>query len=139
MRRHRHHDPTLKELTGFGLSVVTDSIFTGRTLEEIGTEASFSDPALLGHHGYAQVVSTTGQGPVLLVLPSNGTACEAWRMLREDPSALRALVCLSTIEHAAEPPISALCANTLTCALLPSITYLFTFARSPQASVDLRF
>lgn len=76
----------MQELSGFGLSVVTDSIFTGRTLVEIGREASFTDPALLGQHGYAQVVSTTGRGPVLLVLPSNETKCEAWRMIREDPT-----------------------------------------------------
>jgi len=31
-------------------------------------------------------VSTTGKGPVLLVMPEDGVSFEAWRMLEEDPT-----------------------------------------------------
>ncbi|KAK9811264.1 hypothetical protein WJX72_000834 [[Myrmecia] bisecta] len=47
-------------------------------------KSTFTDFYTGLHHGYARVVSMTGRGPVLVVLPENGTAFEAWRSNRED-------------------------------------------------------
>ena len=49
--------------------MIWDNIFTSRSLDQIAFEASFNDPAINGASGYVQVVSTTGNGPVMLILP----------------------------------------------------------------------
>ena len=76
------------ELGAFGWSCVVDNLFTGRSLDQIALESSFSDPAINGGAGYVQAVSTTGTGPVLLIMPepATNTSFEAWRLLQEDPT-----------------------------------------------------
>lgn len=36
------------------------------------------------HHGWASVTRATGTGPVLLMVPEDDTAFEAWQSLRDD-------------------------------------------------------
>lgn len=82
------------ELGSFGVSMVFDQIFSGRTLAQVATECTFAEPSIALRAGYVSVVSTTGKGPVLLLLPelssvsSSSTAAgfEGWRMLTEDPT-----------------------------------------------------
>ena len=79
------------ELAAFGTSMVFDQIFTGRSLVQVAEESSFTDPCISLRAGYVTVVSTTGRGPVLLLLPEPDAGApqpgiQAWRMLTEDPT-----------------------------------------------------
>ena len=74
------------ELTALGVTMGFDQLFSGRSLAAVAQACSFTDPFLGGGAGYVQVVSTTGDGPVLLVLPEAPAAAEAWRMLETDPT-----------------------------------------------------
>jgi hypothetical protein len=77
------------ELGAFGMSMVFDQLFTGRTLDTIAESCSFNDPYIGMGAGYIQVVRTTGTGAVMLVLPDHdgaGAGFENWRLLREDPT-----------------------------------------------------
>lgn len=61
-----------------GVSAIFDQVFTKRTLDQIATEGSFTDPTMAAHAGYVQVVPAagtggfhqlSGQNPTRLVLP----------------------------------------------------------------------
>lgn len=75
------------EVGSLGISMVFDQLFSGRSLAQVAADCSFTDPYIGGGAGYVQVVSTTGTGPVLLVLPELGGGFEAWRLLEEDLTA----------------------------------------------------
>ena len=61
--------------------------FVGRTLTQVAAACSFAEPYLGAGAGYVQVTRATGLGPVLLLIPSNGTEIEAWRpLVRHAPS-----------------------------------------------------
>ena len=86
------------ELGGFGVSMIFDQVFTGRSLEQVGSECSFSDPYIGGGAGYLQVAPTSGRGAALLVLPEDpargrdgdgdsgarNNSFEAYRRLHDD-------------------------------------------------------
>jgi hypothetical protein len=75
------------ELSALGIAMAFDQVFSGRSLATVAEACSFTDPYLGGNAGYVQVVRTTGDGPVLLVLPEAATAgAEAWRMVETDPT-----------------------------------------------------
>ena len=52
---------------GLGLSLATDQIFSHRDLATVARECSFADPYMGASAGYVQMISTTGDGPVLLL------------------------------------------------------------------------
>lgn len=60
-------------------------VFTGRSLDQVGAECVFVDPAIAIDGGYAQVVPASGRGAVLIVLPES-EGLEGWRMLFNDPT-----------------------------------------------------
>ena len=76
------------EIGALGVSLPFDQLFSGRSLELIAAECSFTDPYIGDGAGYVQAVSTTGRGPALLVTPANkssNTRLEAWSLLSTDP------------------------------------------------------
>ena len=62
-------NPGLREIAlgGLGLSLATDQIFSHRDLAAVARDCSFADPYVGASAGYVQMVSTTGNGPVLLL------------------------------------------------------------------------
>ena len=89
------------ELSSFGVSMIFNQFFTGRSLDQVATQCSFTEPSIALQAGYVSVVSTTGTGPVLLVLPEQAQSSsispasslmaaqhgfEGWRMITEDPT-----------------------------------------------------
>ena len=56
----------------------------GLTLDEMADQLTFTDFHLGLHHGWASVTRATGQGPVLMMVPEDGAAFEAWQSHRED-------------------------------------------------------
>ena len=57
------------EIGALGLSMPMNQLFTGRTLPSVAERCSFTEVYVGGEGGYVQVTRTTGDGPVLLVLP----------------------------------------------------------------------
>lgn len=90
MKFELRHDRNFKNFTGpvelsvLSVSMVFDQLFSGRSLAQVAQSCSFNEPFIGGGAGYVQVVSTTGKGPVLLVLPDRGL--EGWRLIEEDPT-----------------------------------------------------
>ena len=81
------------EVGGLGLSMPMNQMFTGRSLPVVARKCSFTEVYLGGDAGYVQVTRTTGEGPVLLVLPhgetqpssdggGGGHGFEGWRPLK---------------------------------------------------------
>ena len=60
-----------------------------RTLDSMAAKLCFVDPAICGHHGFVSVTRMTGEGPVLLVVPENGTDFQAYP--NESPPQLMSL------------------------------------------------
>ena len=71
---------------GFGMPLVFNNIFTGRTLDQTYGACSFYDPYIGDDAGYVQVVRLTGSGPVLLLLPYGRTPLEAWKPILDKRS-----------------------------------------------------
>ena len=57
------------EIGGLGFSMPMNQMFSGRSLPEVARRCSFTEVYLGGDAGYVQVTRTTGEGPVLLVMP----------------------------------------------------------------------
>ena len=76
-------------LDGLGLSMPFDQDFVGRNLVQVAHQCSFVEPFLGLGGGYVQVTRATGEGPVLLLLPLDGTSFEAWRPLRHGEDSMR--------------------------------------------------
>ncbi|KAL1530741.1 hypothetical protein AB1Y20_001640 [Prymnesium parvum] len=76
------------EVGGLGLSMPFNQMFSGRQLPQVARRCSFTEVYVGGDAGYVQVTRTTGQGPVLLVLPAEREAgrpssgFEGWRPLK---------------------------------------------------------
>ena len=77
------------ELEALGLSMPFDQDFVGRSLTQVAHQCSFVEPFLGMGGGYVQVTRATGVGPVLLLLPLEGTEFEAWRPLRNGEDGMR--------------------------------------------------
>ena len=77
------------KLSALGLSMAFDQNFVGRNLPQVAHQASFVEPFLGGGGGYVQVTRATGLGPVLLLVPLEGSSFEAWRPLRNGEDAMR--------------------------------------------------
>ena len=73
---------TALEIGGLGLSMPMNQMFSGRSLPVVAKKCSFTEVYLGGDAGYVQVTRTTGDGPVLLVLPGGGHGFEGWRPLK---------------------------------------------------------
>ena len=73
-------------MSALGLAMAFDQNFVGRNLPQVAYQASFAEPFLGAGGGYVQVTRATGLGPVLLLLPLDGTptSFEAWRPLRHE-------------------------------------------------------
>jgi hypothetical protein len=76
-------------LEALGLSMPFDQDFVGRNLVQVAHQCSFVEPFLGLGGGYVQVTRATGEGPVLLLLPLDGTSFEAWRPLRNGEDLMR--------------------------------------------------
>ncbi|KAM7199027.1 hypothetical protein V8F33_004764 [Rhypophila sp. PSN 637] len=76
---------TAIEIGSLGFPVEFNSIFTGRSAEQIQEKCSLTDPYIGMHGGYLRVTPVRGTGPVLLAtrLPGTDTPFEAWRNLYE--------------------------------------------------------
>ena len=61
-----------------------NQMFTGRSLPLVAQRCSFTDVYLGGDAGYVQVTRTTGDGPVLLVLPLQRDSLSADVFLRKE-------------------------------------------------------
>lgn len=72
------------ELGSLGIPMIFNNILAGKSLEEAHAECSFHDPYIGQDAGYLQVTRLHGHGPVLLVLPWENTAFEAYKPLLED-------------------------------------------------------
>ena len=79
------------EIGGLGFSMPMNQMFSGRSLPEVAKRCSFTEVYLGGDAGYVQVTRTTGDGPVLLVMPLLSTGggggavaggFEGWRPLK---------------------------------------------------------
>ena len=77
---------TAVELGAFGAAMVFNNLLTGRHLDESHQKCVFVEPYEGGDAGYLQVTRLNGQGPVLLVVPEQGTSFENYRPLRDDPT-----------------------------------------------------
>ena len=74
------------EIGAVGIPLVFNNILQGRSLDEAHSVCSFSDPYIGGDAGYVQVTRLTGHGPVMLVVPLDGTPLEAYNPLLGDPT-----------------------------------------------------
>lgn len=74
---------TALEIGSLGFPAEFNSIFTGRTADQIQQRCSLTDPYIGMHAGYLRVTPVRGTGPVLLVTPLGDTPFEAWRNLAE--------------------------------------------------------
>ncbi|KAL2870365.1 uncharacterized protein BJX67DRAFT_370302 [Aspergillus lucknowensis] len=73
------------EVGSLGFPTEFNSIFTGRTADDMAAKCSLTDPYIGLDAGYLQVVPTAGTGPALIVTPlaNTSTPFEAWRNLVE--------------------------------------------------------
>lgn len=74
------------ELGAFGVAMVFNNNFIGRSLDDVHERCSLADPYIGGDAGYLQITRVNGAGPVLLVLPECGTGFEAYRPLGDEPT-----------------------------------------------------
>ena len=58
------------ELGGLGFTIPMNQMFSGRSLPQVARSCSFTEVYTGGEAGYVQVTRTTGEGPVLLVMPT---------------------------------------------------------------------
>ncbi|ORY01438.1 hypothetical protein BCR34DRAFT_592265 [Clohesyomyces aquaticus] len=71
------------EVGSLGFPLEFNSIFTGRTAEEVQAKCSLHDPYIGLDAGYVSVTPVSGTGPSLIVTPLNDTRFEGWRNLKE--------------------------------------------------------
>ena len=71
------------EIGSLGMPAEFNSIFTGRSAEQIQQRCSLADPYVGMHGGYIRVVPVRGTGAALVVTPLGDTPFEAWRNLAE--------------------------------------------------------
>eukprot|EP00937_MAST-01D_sp_MAST-1D-sp2_P001779 g1779.t1 len=62
------------ELGAFGVAMVFDQIFSGKSLEQVGSSCSFVEPYAGADAGFVQVTPASGRGALLLVMPEPDTA-----------------------------------------------------------------
>ncbi|KAK3322684.1 hypothetical protein B0H66DRAFT_620425 [Apodospora peruviana] len=76
---------TALEIGSLGFPAEFNSIFTGRSAEQIQQKCSLADPYIGMHAGYIRVVPVRGTGAALVVTALGGTdtPLEAWRNLAE--------------------------------------------------------
>lgn len=71
------------EIGSLGFPLEFNSIFTGRTAEDIQAKCSLQDPYIGLDAGYVQVTPISGVGPALIITPIGNTPFQAWRNLDE--------------------------------------------------------
>ena len=75
------------EIGSLSIPLAFNNILSGRSLDEAHAASVFYDPYIGLDAGYVQVARLSGEGPVLLVVPTAGTPLEAWRPVLEDSTA----------------------------------------------------
>jgi len=74
------------EIGGLGIPMIFNNILQDKHLDEAHADNVFFDPYIGQDAGYLQVNRLHGEGPVLLVLPHENAAFEAYRPLNDDPT-----------------------------------------------------
>lgn len=74
------------EIGALGMPMAFNNILEGKTLDETHADNVFFDPYIGQDAGYLEVKHLTGEGQVLLVLPEENMAFEAYRPLLDDPT-----------------------------------------------------
>ncbi len=74
------------EIGALGTPMAFNNILEGKTLDETHADNVFFDPYIGLDAGYLEVKHLTGEDEVLLVLPEENMAFEAYRPLLDDPS-----------------------------------------------------
>lgn len=74
------------EIGALGIPMIFNNILQDKHLDEAHTDNVFFDPYIGQDAGYLQVSRLHGEGPVLLVLPQENAAFEAYRPLNDDPT-----------------------------------------------------
>ena len=74
------------EIGGLGIPMVFNNILQDKHLDEAHADNVFFDPYIGQDAGYLQVNRLHGEGPVLLVVPHENAAFEAYRPLNDDPT-----------------------------------------------------
>ncbi|MCH7396457.1 DUF5695 domain-containing protein [Belliella sp. DSM 107340] len=72
------------EIGYLGVPMIFDNILHKKSLEDAHLEKVFYDPYIGGDAGYLQVVRLHGKAPVLLVIPKENAAFEAYSPLLDD-------------------------------------------------------
>ncbi|WP_111309919.1 DUF5695 domain-containing protein [Confluentibacter sediminis] len=72
------------EIGALGIPMIFNNILEGKSLNETHAQNVFFDPYIGMDAGYLEVKRLSGQGPVLLVLPKENMAFEAYRPLLDD-------------------------------------------------------
>lgn len=72
------------EVGALGIPMIFNNILEGKTLDETHAQNVFFDPYIGKDAGYLEVKRLNGQGPVLVVLPEENMAFEAYRPLLDD-------------------------------------------------------
>lgn len=74
------------EIGALGIPMIFNNILQDKPLDEAHADNVFFDPYIGQDAGYLQVSRLHGEGPVLLVLPQENAAFEAYRPLNDDPT-----------------------------------------------------
>lgn len=74
------------EIGALGVPMIFNNILEGKSLTEAHAQNVFFDPYIGKDAGYLEVKRLSGKGPVLLVLPKENMAFEAYRPLLDDPT-----------------------------------------------------
>src|SRR5690606_18650961 len=74
------------EIGALGIPMIFNNILQDKHLDEAHADNVFFDPYIGQDAGYLQVSRLHGEGPVLLVLPHENAAFEAYRPLNDDPT-----------------------------------------------------
>ncbi|HET8735493.1 MAG TPA: DUF5695 domain-containing protein, partial [Pricia sp.] len=74
------------EIGALGVPMIFNNILEGKSLTETHAQNVFFDPYIGRDAGYLEVKRLSGKGPVLLVLPKENMAFEAYRPLLDDPT-----------------------------------------------------
>lgn len=74
------------EIGALGIPMIFNNILEGKSLNETHAQNVFFDPYIGMDAGYLEVKRLSGRGPVLLVLPKENMAFEAYRPLLDDPT-----------------------------------------------------
>src|SRR5690606_12462178 len=74
------------EIGALGIPMIFNNILQDKHLDEAHADNVFFDPYIGQDAGYLQVSRLHGEGPVLLVLPPENAAFEAYRPLNDDPT-----------------------------------------------------